>query len=193
MATLAGARRAACRRACGSASGCAHGDRVAIVAKNSPDYLELMFGIWHAGPRRRAGQRQAARARARLHPGAFRRAGVLRLRRAGRRASRRTRRQASSGSIRVGSVEYETLCQGRSDRRGAARARRPRLAVLHLRHDRPPEGRDADASRSVVGEPRLRDRGRSGRARRSGPACGADEPRLRASTSCRMSRGSAST
>jgi long-chain acyl-CoA synthetase len=27
----------------------APGDRVAIAAKNSPDYLELMFGIWHAG------------------------------------------------------------------------------------------------------------------------------------------------
>jgi long-chain acyl-CoA synthetase len=27
----------------------ATGDRVAIAAKNSPDYLELMFGIWHAG------------------------------------------------------------------------------------------------------------------------------------------------
>lgn len=25
------------------------GDRVAIIAKNCPDYLELMFGIWHAG------------------------------------------------------------------------------------------------------------------------------------------------
>lgn len=25
------------------------GERVAIVAKNSPDYVELMFGIWHAG------------------------------------------------------------------------------------------------------------------------------------------------
>src|SRR5262245_64777642 len=25
------------------------GDRVAIAAKNSPDYLELMFGVWHAG------------------------------------------------------------------------------------------------------------------------------------------------
>src|ERR1700674_3254128 len=25
------------------------GERVAIAAKNSPDYLELMFGIWHAG------------------------------------------------------------------------------------------------------------------------------------------------
>ena len=25
------------------------GDRVAIVAKNAPEYVELMFGIWHAG------------------------------------------------------------------------------------------------------------------------------------------------
>jgi len=25
------------------------GERVAIVAKNCPDYMELMFGIWHAG------------------------------------------------------------------------------------------------------------------------------------------------
>jgi long-chain acyl-CoA synthetase len=25
------------------------GDRVAIVAKNSPDYIELLFAIWHAG------------------------------------------------------------------------------------------------------------------------------------------------
>ena len=25
------------------------GERVAIAAKNCPDYVELMFGIWHAG------------------------------------------------------------------------------------------------------------------------------------------------
>jgi long-chain acyl-CoA synthetase len=29
--------------------GLAPGDRVAIAAKNCPDYVELMFGIWHAG------------------------------------------------------------------------------------------------------------------------------------------------
>jgi long-chain acyl-CoA synthetase len=27
----------------------APGDRVAIIAKNAPEYVELMFGIWHAG------------------------------------------------------------------------------------------------------------------------------------------------
>src|ERR1041385_1195257 len=29
--------------------GLAPGDRVAVIAKNSPHYLELLFGIWHAG------------------------------------------------------------------------------------------------------------------------------------------------
>ena len=29
--------------------GLAPGDRVAIAAKNSPDYLEVLYAIWHAG------------------------------------------------------------------------------------------------------------------------------------------------
>ena len=29
--------------------GLAPGERVAIVAKNSPDYLEALYAIWHAG------------------------------------------------------------------------------------------------------------------------------------------------
>src|SRR4051812_33843850 len=29
--------------------GLAPGDRVAVVAKNSPDYVPLLYGIWHAG------------------------------------------------------------------------------------------------------------------------------------------------
>jgi len=40
-ARLAGALRASC--------GLAPGDRVAIAAKNTPDYLALLYGIWHAG------------------------------------------------------------------------------------------------------------------------------------------------
>ncbi|MBX9825335.1 MAG: AMP-binding protein [Xanthobacteraceae bacterium] len=31
------------------AMGLAPGDRVAIAAKNSPDYLEVMYAVWHAG------------------------------------------------------------------------------------------------------------------------------------------------
>ena len=40
-ARLASALRSRCRLA--------PGDRVAIMAKNSPDYVELLHGIWHAG------------------------------------------------------------------------------------------------------------------------------------------------
>ena len=40
-ARLAGALRERC--------GLKAGDRVAIAAKNSPAYLELLYGIWHAG------------------------------------------------------------------------------------------------------------------------------------------------
>jgi len=40
-ARLAGALRERC--------GLKPGDRVAIAAKNAPDYLELMYGVWHAG------------------------------------------------------------------------------------------------------------------------------------------------
>ena len=40
------ARLAGCLR---ERFGLAAGDRVAIVARNSPDYLALLYGIWHAG------------------------------------------------------------------------------------------------------------------------------------------------
>jgi len=40
-ARIAGALRSRC--------GLAPGDRVVIAAKNSPDYLEVLFGVWHAG------------------------------------------------------------------------------------------------------------------------------------------------
>jgi long-chain acyl-CoA synthetase len=40
-ARLAGALRGRC--------GLAPGDRVVIAAKNSPDYLDVLYGIWHAG------------------------------------------------------------------------------------------------------------------------------------------------
>jgi len=40
-ARLAGALRGRCKLA--------PGDRVAIAAKNTPDYLALLYGIWHAG------------------------------------------------------------------------------------------------------------------------------------------------
>jgi long-chain acyl-CoA synthetase len=41
VARLAGALRERC--------GLKEGDRVALVARNSPDYLELLYAVWHAG------------------------------------------------------------------------------------------------------------------------------------------------
>src|SRR5262252_1489951 len=40
-ARLAGALRGRC--------GLAPGERVVIAARNSPDYLEVLYGVWHAG------------------------------------------------------------------------------------------------------------------------------------------------
>ena len=62
--------------------------------------------------------------------------------------SRRMRRHRSSVVIAIGSAEYEALFAADAIDVIAARRRRSRLAVLHLRHDRPAERRDADASQS---------------------------------------------
>jgi long-chain acyl-CoA synthetase len=43
------ARRSACIAGALRNAGLAPGDRVAIAAKNNPDYLPILFGIWHAG------------------------------------------------------------------------------------------------------------------------------------------------
>ena len=63
----------------------APGDRVVIAAKNSPDYLDVLYAIWHAGL-------VAVPANAKLHGAELgyilehsRRAGLLRLARSRRR------------------------------------------------------------------------------------------------------------
>ena len=123
--------------------------------------------------RRRAGQRQAARRRAWLHPRTIRRAGVLCLRRPRRRDRAARAERASSALIVIGSAEYRSAVRRRSDRGRAARRQRSRLAVLHLRHDRPSEGRDADPSGAGGGEPRLS----QPRSMRSRPAIRSCTPR----------------
>ena len=67
----------------------------------------------------------------------------------------------------------------RSDPGRAARRQRSRLAVLHLRHHRTAEGRDAHPQGAGGRERSLHGRGRYACARRSAAACRADEPRLR--------------
>ena len=130
-ARLAGALRERC--------GLKAGDRVAIAAKNSPAYLELLYGIWHAGL-------AAVPANAKLHGAEL---GYI-LEHSGARVC-----FASDGIdaeiaphapkslerlITIGSAEYEALFTRRSDRAGAARAGRSRLAVLHLGTTGRPKG-----------------------------------------------------
>ena len=86
-------------------------------------------------------------ARARLHPRAFRRARLLRV-----AGSRRRDRAACAGEPRAADRHRQRANTRRCSPpmpmpRRAARRRRSRLAVLHLGHHRPAEGRDADASR----------------------------------------------
>src|ERR1700720_2420239 len=95
------------------------GDRVVIAAKNAPEYLEMLYGVWHAGL-------AAVPANAKLHG---RELGYI--------------------------LELSGALPRRRDSLRAARARRPRLAVLYLGHHRPPQGRDAHAPGARGREPRL--------------------------------------
>ena len=121
------------------------GDRVAIAAKNSPDYLALLYGIWHAGL-------AAVPANAKLHGAEL---GYI-LEQSGARVC-----FASPGIdseiaphapkslerlITIGSAEYEALFAADPIAVVPRARRRSRLAVLHLRHHRAAEGRHAHAS-----------------------------------------------
>ena len=166
-------RRAAARWASSPASASPSRQRTARTI------VEVLYAIWHAGPRRGAGQRQAARRGARLHPGTFRRAGLLRV------AGPRKRHRASCAEDARA-----------ADRRSAARntsgcsppiaiAVAPRAPddLAWLFYTSGTTGRPkgamlthrvlAAASHAYLNEVD------TGRARRSDPARRADEPRLR--------------
>ena len=144
------------------------GDRVAIASKNHTDYLALLFGIWHAGARGRAGEFQAAWRRAWLYSRAFRRANLLRIGR-----DRWRNRAACAKKPRAARHHRQPGIRKSAERRSgagrAARRRRSRLAVLHFGHDREAQRRDAHPSRSYLGRatPMRRKSTRSRRATRS--------------------------
>ena len=102
---------------------------------------------------------------------------MLCLRRA-RCRHRAARAEKSRASHRHRRPRLRKVIHGRSDRGRAAQRGRSRLAVLHFGYDRTPEGGNAHTSQSVGLESRLRSGSRSDRARRSDPACRANEPRL---------------
>ena len=110
------------------------GERVAIAAKTCPDYLELMFGIWHAGL-------AAVPANAKLHG---RELGYI-LEHSGARVCFVSRgfdgeiaphAPATLERLIVRSAAaLTTRCsQSRPDRRRAAAGRRSGVAVLHVGH-----------------------------------------------------------
>ena len=130
-------------------------------------------------PLRRADERQAACQGVRLHPGEFRRQALLR----DARSRRDDRRGGQGGAGAQGDRRrHDAVLQlhggGRPRRHGRGRADRPGLAVLHLGHHRPAQGRHAHASQSAGDDAQLLCRRRPPAARRLDRACRADQPRL---------------
>ena len=110
--------------------------------RNRPEYLEALFAIWHAGL-------VAVPINARLH--ATRSPTSSKTARppsssptpSTRKNRRRRRRSSHPGSSGTGHV----VIAGAAHRSAAGR---PGLAVLHERHDRPAQGRDAHPPQPAV-------------------------------------------
>ncbi len=159
---LAGSLRALCQPE----------DRVAIAMTNRPEFLEALFAIWHAGL-------VAVPMNAKLHSEEFgyiigdTDASLVLASPGSRRRCRPPRPHHRNRQRRVAAA-----LRGRRHRRCTACARRSRLAVLHQRHHRPPERRDADARHHDGADARLFRRNRTGRRAGSRAACRTDVARL---------------
>ena len=135
----------------------------------------------------RAHQCETASARVRVHPRSFRREALLRERRP-RRGHRGRRRARSFGIVRVDDAAYERLATGTPLRDRRLPARRRGLALLHERHDRASEGRDADPSQSADDDARLLHRRGLDRSRTIASSTRHRCRTGRVSTSCRTWR-----
>ena len=167
------------RLAAGLAARLAPNERVALVMKNCPQYVELLFACWHAGL-------CAVPVNAKLHP----RELEFILENSGARLCFATADLYDAVAplaasvdcleevIDAGGPRYAALCCRRADRRGRVRGARSGLAVLHQRHHRPAQGRDADAEQRHGGDPQLFFRRRCDRARRRHHPRRADVARL---------------
>lgn len=99
------------------------GERVALVMKNCPQYIELLYGIWHAGL-------CAVPINAKLHPREIN--GILQNSGACLCFVTDVDAELGKRTIVVGSPNYHAT--GHAGHRCCRR--RPRLAVLHQRHER---------------------------------------------------------
>ena len=132
------------------------GDRVALAMKNCPQYWELLFACWHAGL-------AAVPMNAKLHAKEF----EYIVGNCGAQGPVFSTRRSSRG------LDGEPREPPADTRPG-----RPRLAVLHQRHHRRAQGRDADAPQPAVRGAGLLRRHRQARAAGRDPASGAAVARL---------------
>ena len=162
------------------ALGLAPGDRVALVMKNVPEYVELLLAGWYAGL-------TMVPANAKLHPreleyildhSGARVCFVTPDLIDGDRAARGEQRRASRAHRRGRQRRVPRPAQRRSGADDRGRAGRRRLAVLHERHHGPAEGRDAEPSQPAGHDAVVLRGRRPDRARRRRPARGADVARL---------------
>ncbi len=129
------------------AAGCDAGDRVALLLRNSPQFVARYYGVLAAGARRRAAQRAGARRRAGAADRTLRRAPAARRSRASRNARRFAPRSPAKASTLLPLELVDAANALRSVLREPGRAgqpaeRRPcppsrsRLHHLHLGHHR---------------------------------------------------------
>ena len=159
--------------------GLERGDRVAFAMSNCVEAIEVMYAIWHAGL-------CAVPMNAKLHAQEF----AFILENAGARLCFVTPDLAATIAeaakeapelkeiVDVTTRSYSFMEVGDPIALAEAEADRPGVALLHVGHHRPAQGRHAHASQSSGDDAQLLRRCRPAAARRLDRACRADQPRL---------------